>query len=167
MNSCLERLCRELDEAGFHYEVVEHPQEFTAQRVAAVEEVPGHLFVKSVIAFVDERPCLLALPAPHIVDFDVLRKELGARSARLATEAEVGNLFPDCEVGAMPPLPGSSGIPVFMDRELGINPEIVFEAGSHTETIRMRTDDYVRFAQPGRLSFAREPAGGEPRSKRR
>lgn len=166
MNGCLERLRGQLDEAGVWYEAIDHPLAVTAQRVADVEDVPGHRFVKSVIAFVDDEPCLLALPAPHVVDFEALRKELAASSARLATEAEMERLFPDCEVGAMPPLPGPKGVPVLMDRDLRQEPEIVFEAGSHTETVRMRTEDYVRLAEPGLLSFAREPSDSEPRSKR-
>jgi Ala-tRNA(Pro) deacylase len=154
-----------MDGAGIQYEVIEHLEAITAQRVADVEDVPGHIFVKSVVALVDNRPHLLALPAPHVVDFETLRRDLGAESARLATEAEFGPLFPDCEVGAMPPFPGPKGVPVLMDRDLIDNPQIVFEAGSHTESIRMRTDDYVKLARPRLLSFAREPAGSEPGSK--
>jgi Ala-tRNA(Pro) deacylase len=166
MNECLESLRHTLDEEGIWYEVIEHPEAVTAQRVADVEDVPGHTFVKSVVVFVDDKPYLLALPAPHVVDFEALRKDLDASGARLATEDEFSPLFPDCEVGAMPPFAGPNGLPVLMDRDLRDNREIVFEAGSHTESIRMATDDYVKLANPRLLSFAREPAGSEPASKR-
>jgi Ala-tRNA(Pro) deacylase len=165
MNSCLDKLRHQFDEARIQYKVLEHPFAFTAQHVAEIEDVPGHIFVKSVIAFVDGEPCLLAVPAPHVVDFAALRRELGAQSARLATEAEFAPLFPDCEIGAMPPFPGPSGLTVYADRELLTHSEIIFEAGSHTESIRMRADDYVRLAGPRVLSFAREPVGSEPKSK--
>lgn len=166
MNECLESLRHTLDEDRVWYEVMEHPEAVTAQRVADVEDVPGHTFVKSVVVLVDDEPYLLALPAPHVVDFEALLKDLKASSARLATEDEFGPLFPDCEVGAMPPFPGPNGLPVLMDRDLRDNTQIVFEAGSHTKSVRMGTDDYVRLANPRLLSFAREPAGSEPVSKR-
>jgi Ala-tRNA(Pro) deacylase len=167
MNRCLEELRRRFNEAGIQYEVLDHPLAFTAQHVADVEDVPGHVFVKSVIVFVDNRPILLALPAPHVVDFDALCRELGAISARLATEGELAPLFPDCEVGAMPPFPGPSGLPVYVDRSLLGTREVVFEAGSYTESVRMGTRDYVRLAAARVLDFAREPAGVEPSSKGR
>lgn len=165
-NRCLQELRRLLDESGAAYEVLEHPLAFTAQRVADVEHVPGHAFVKSVIVFIDGRPALLALPAPHEVDLAALASALGARDVRLATEREFGPLFPNCEVGAMPPFPGPSRLPVYLDEALLAPREVVFEAGSHTQSLRMATADYVRVVQPRVLSFAREPAGRAPRSKR-
>ncbi len=164
MNRCLEALCRQFDESGVQYEILQHPLAFTAQRVADVEHVPGHIFAKSVIVLADGRQCLLALPAPHVVDFDLLCRELGAKAARLATEPEFVGLFPDCDVGAMPPFPGPSGLAVCLDKALLDYREIVFEAGSHTETVRMRTEDYVALVKPRVLAFAREPVGEAQRS---
>jgi len=165
MNRCLDELRRQFEEAGVKYQVVDHPLAYTAQRVADLEDVPGHSFAKSVVVFVDDRPSLLALPAPHVVDFDALCRELNARHARLAAEAEFGGLFPDCDVGAMPPFPGPAALPVYLDRAILEQPEIVFEAGSHTQSVRMRTEEYVAVARPRVLSFARESVGEPPRSR--
>jgi Ala-tRNA(Pro) deacylase len=154
-----------LEEGRVPYRIEKHPYALTAQHVADVEHVPGHVFAKTVVVEADGRFILLALPAPHLVDFRVLEDALGLKGARLATEAEFGPMFPDCELGAMPPFPGAHGLDIYLDKGLLGHPEIVFEAGSHWEAIRMRTEDYVRLVQPRILSFGRERVGSEPSSK--
>lgn len=156
MNSCLESLRSQFLEAGIQFEFDEHRFAFRAQNVAEAERVPGHIFAKSVVVVVDGLPSLLVLPAPHIVDIGVLRQQLGA-DVRIASEDEFEPLFPDCEVGAMPPFPGATGLPIFIDPGLLGHSEIVFEAGSHTTCVKMRTEDYLRLAKPQLLDFAREP----------
>jgi Ala-tRNA(Pro) deacylase len=99
------------------------------------------------------------------VDLAALQKELGLEVVRLASEAEFGPLFPGCELGAMPPFPGPLGLDVYLDKALFGHSEIVFEAGSHFESVRMRTEDYVWLVQPRILNFAREPAEKEPTAK--
>ena len=165
MNTCLEELMRRFKEARVPYQIEKHPYALTAQHVADLEHVPGHIFAKCVIVTADDRFILVALPAPHVVDLHALGDALGLKGIRLATEAEFGPLFPDCEVGSMPPFPGPHGLEVCLDKSLLGHPEIVFEAGSHSEAVRMRTEDYVWLVQPRILSFGREPVGGEPKFK--
>lgn len=162
MNPCLESLRKSFDAAGAQYEVIEHPSTFAAQRVAATEHVAGHEFAKSVVVMADGQPRLLVLPAPHVVDIEAVRGRLNAGQVRLAREDEFKDLFPDCEVGAMPPFPGANNLPVYVEHELLEEPEIVFEAGSHTESVRMKTDDYLRLAAPEVISFGREPKTAPP-----
>jgi|FaiFalDrversion3_1042247.scaffolds.fasta_scaffold00124_8 Ala-tRNA(Pro) deacylase len=154
---CRERLQRMLEEAGVSYQVMTHPVAYTAQEVAAHLHVSGYQVAKVVMAKVDDRLVMLVLPAPHRVDLERLRKELGATSARLAHEEEFADVFPDCEVGAMPPFGHLYGIPVYVDRSLTRDPEIVFNAGTHRETIRIRYEDYDRLVQPQVLDFSTGP----------
>ncbi len=164
MNACLQALRKSFDEAGIEYEVVEHAVAFAAQRIAATEHIPGHQFAKSVVVMADEKPALVVLPAPLYIDFEALKGSLGAKDVRLARESEFSALFPECEVGAMPPFPGENRVPIYLDVSMLTSPRIVFEAGSHTETVGMKTDDYMRLASPQVIEFAREPepAPAEP-----
>ena len=165
MNRCLKELVAYFKEAGVAYRVEQHPYAITAQEVADLQHVPGHSFAKSVVAVADGRLVLLVLQAPHVIDFGAVEDALLVDEARLATEAEFEPLFPGCELGAMPPFTGKSGFDLYMDKGLIGRPEVVFEAGSHFETVRMRTEDYVWLAQPRVLCFAREPLPPEPPSK--
>ena len=137
-----------LREAHVPYLVVPHPAAFTAQEEAAAVHVPGREWAKVVICFVDDQPIEAALPATLTVNLDRLRVLARGGSIRLADEVELEELFPDCEPGAMPPLGPLYGQAVFVDVALAAVDEIVFNAGTHTDAIRMRWPDFAASVRP-------------------
>lgn len=147
-----------LREAGAVYSVIPHRPAYTAQAEAAATHVPGREFAKVVVCFVDGLPIQAVVPAPLTVDVDRLLDLAGGRSIRVAEEKELNGLFPDCEVGAMPPLGPFYGQPVFVDVTLAAQPEIAFNAGTHTEAICMRWADFARAIRPIVGAFAERPA---------
>jgi Ala-tRNA(Pro) deacylase len=146
-----------LDQKGVRYSVIEHPIAYTAQEEAAVTHVPGREWAKVVVCIVDNQPTFAVLPADHLVDFNRLRDACGGDVVRLATEAELRPLYTDCEVGAMPPLGPLYKQPVLVDRSLTSDPEIVFNAGSHHEAIRMRYRDFEALVNPTVADFGIPP----------
>ena len=139
------------------YSVIPHRPAYTAQEEAAVAHVPGRHWAKTVACLADDRPILAVVPASSLVDLDRLRDVAGARDVRLASEREFQRLYPDCDVGAMPPLGPLYGQPVFLDRTLTGENEIVFEAGSHTDAVKMKYDDFARVVRPTVGDFGRPP----------
>ena len=125
-----------LDSNRVSYDVLAHPQVYTAQDVAAAAHVPGRELAKSVVVKADDRLVLAVLPAPRKVNTDELRKALGAKEVRMAHEAEFASLFPGCELGAMPPFGNLYGVEVYVDRSLTRDEDIVFNAGTHVEACR-------------------------------
>ena len=97
---------------------------------------------------------MAVLPASYQVDFKLLSKAFGTEKVTLATEAEFTDRFPDCELGAMPPFGHLYGMEVYVAEVLRVNKEIVFNAGSHTELIRMRYEDFEKLARPKVLKFS-------------
>jgi Ala-tRNA(Pro) deacylase len=91
---------------------------------------------------------MLCLPAPCRINLLRVMNALGTDNVRLAREEEFAPTFPDCEPGAMPPLGNLYGVPVWVDRSLAEGERIVFQAGTHTETISMDYIDYARLARP-------------------
>jgi Ala-tRNA(Pro) deacylase len=79
---------------------------------------------------------------------------------RLAHEAEFDPLFPDCEVGAMPPFGNLYGLPVYVDSDLAKEPTIVFQAGTHRQTMSLRFPDLVRLVKPRVAEFGHPMSGG-------
>lgn len=126
----------------------EHIPAYTAQEVAAQEHVSGKRMAKAVVIKADERYALCVLPAHLKLDMEKAAETLGARHVRLADEAEMARLFPDSEVGAEPPLGNLYNLATLVDQNLAHDPEIVFQAGSHRETIRMKYEDYSRLVKP-------------------
>jgi Ala-tRNA(Pro) deacylase len=142
-----------LDASQIPYSVLTHSTAYTAQGTAAVMQISGKELAKSVVLWAGEEMILAVLPAPNHVRLDKLGGEVG-KSLRLATEQEFRSLFPDCELGAMPPFGSLYNLPVYVDESLAADDAIVFNAGTHREAIRIRYDDFVRLAKPRVCSFA-------------
>ena len=130
------------------YQVQHHPLAYTAQDVAASEHIPGKMLAKVVMVVADGKMVMLALPAPKRVDLAKVGATLGAQDVRLAGEEEFGVLFPDCEVGAMPPFGNLYGLPVCVDQALAEDEVIVFRAGTHTDTMSVKYADFERLVKP-------------------
>ncbi len=137
-----------LDTEAVPYEVLTHAPAYTAQEVAAAQHVAGRELAKVVIARADGAFVMAVLPAPRRLDLQKLGAALGARDVRLATEPEFAALFPQCDPGAMPPFGNLYGLPVVVDASLAADETVVFQAGTHTETVRMRYDDFVSLVRP-------------------
>jgi Ala-tRNA(Pro) deacylase len=119
-----------LEQIHAPYTALAHQPAFTAQEEAAVAHVSGRDWAKTVVCFADEEPVLAVLPAPFIINFERLRTLIGAQRVRLASEEEMTRLYPDCEVGAVPPLGPLYKQRVFVDQRLAQESEIVFSAGT-------------------------------------
>ncbi len=154
--SCKEKLEAYLREQAVPFQVHHHPLAYTAQAVAQAEHVSGKMVVKVIMAFADEKLVMLAVPAPKHVSLNKAAEATGAQDVRLAHEEEFAAAFPDCEVGAMPPFGNLYGIPVYADTELAQDETIVFNAGTHEDTIHMKYADFERIVKPtqARLSAA-------------
>jgi len=148
------RLKQYLDEQHVPYVVCTHSQAFTAQEIAHALHVRGREMAKAVILKADDRYVMAVLPAHHKVDLTRFAEVVGASYVRLATEAEFKDLFPDCEIGAMPIFGNLYGIPVYVAEPLLQDEEIVFNAGTHTDSIRMRMADFLRLSEPTVAAFS-------------
>lgn len=133
---------------GVTYQLVEHAQAFTAQEIADKAHVSGRRFAKTVMVRLDGRMAMAVLPASEKVSLALLEEVTGARDARLATERDFKDLFPDCELGAMPPFGNLYGMEVYASAGLAEAEEIAFNAGRHTEVLTMRYADFERLARP-------------------
>ena len=151
---CKERLMSYLYYFEVPFELQHHRAAFTAQDVANSEHISNKEMAKVVIVMVDGTMSMLVLPTSHRVDIPRLRDLLGAQEVRLATEEELSKVFPDCEVGAMPPFGRMYDLPVYVAPELAEDETIVFQAGTHTDTMRVSYADFARLVQPSITAFA-------------
>jgi Ala-tRNA(Pro) deacylase len=148
------RLKSYLEENGVDYQVLYHPRVYTAQEVAAAQHVSGKELAKVVMVKVDNELAMMVLPATCMLDMDKLKRIFQGRRVKLAIEEEFQGLFPDCEIGAMPPFGNLYDLQVYVDTALAEHPHIVFQAGSHVETIKMLYSDFANLVQPKVADFA-------------
>jgi Ala-tRNA(Pro) deacylase len=147
------KLINYLNEKKISYEILHHPEAFTAQTIAAAEHVKGRHHAKVVMVKSGGEHLMTVLPADSRVDLEKLEKLTG-KSTSLEREAEFKDLFPDCAPGTMPPFGDLYGVPTYVDRNLASEDYIVFEAGTHTDAIRLAYSDYERAAKPRVEEFA-------------
>jgi Ala-tRNA(Pro) deacylase len=145
---CKQRLEEYLHQNAVPYEVMTHREAYTMPEVAAALHVPGHQVAKVVIIKADSRMVMLVVPSPYRLDLRKVSHGLGARKVSLATEEEFAELFPDCVTGAMPPFGNLYEVPVYVDRVLTEQSDIIFRVGTHRQTMKISYQDFARLVSP-------------------
>jgi Ala-tRNA(Pro) deacylase len=152
----LKKLTEFLEEKKIKYSSITHPTQYTAQEVAAAAHVPGKELAKTVMVKLDGKFAMAVLPASYKVDFELLKDASGATKAELAHEEEFQTLFPECEVGAMPPFGNLYGMDVYVAKALTEDGEIAFNAGTHTELIKLAYEDFEKTVKPKIVDFSKQ-----------
>ena len=142
------RLKNYLDKNGVDYHILYHQRVYTAQEVAAAQHVSGKELAKVVMIKVGSEPTMMVLPASFMVDMDKLKTLFHGKRVKLAREEEFQGLFPDCEIGAMPPFGNLYDMRVYADKSLSEDEKIAFNSGSHTELIQLSYNDFVGLVKP-------------------
>jgi Ala-tRNA(Pro) deacylase len=150
----LNDLLRYLKSNKVEFQILEHDPAFSAHDVASITHVPDSEMAKAIVIRIDERYWMAVLRADQRINQQLIRREFGAKSVYLAHEEDLGMLFPDCQIGAMPPFGNLYGLPVLVEEGLAEDEEIVFNACTHTKAIRMKYKDFRRLAKPVSASFA-------------
>lgn len=159
-----DRLKTFLQSSKVGFTTAKHPVVYTAQEIAAAQHVSGKSLAKCVLVKTDRGPVLAVLQATVLIDFKKLKAAVGAKSLSLAKEADIKERFPDMEVGAMSPFGNLYDVPVIVDRALGDRDEVVFNGGTHTDTVKMRYRDLIALAKPKLGAFGQAPAGSSKAS---
>ena len=136
------------------FKTISHTQAFTAQEIAASAHIPGRELAKTVMVKIDGTMTMAVLPASYRVDFNALKSATGARKVELATEKQFKEMFPDCEIGAMPPFGNLYGLEVYVAESLAKDGEIAFNAGTHTELVKISYKDFEAHAKPKLANFS-------------
>src|SRR3974390_2660110 len=142
-----------LDREKIKYVSIVHSTAYTAQEVAASTHITGKELAKTVIVKLDGEMARAVLPANRKIVLQDLRDVTGSDQVKFASEEEFKAKFPECETGAMPPFGNIYGMEVYAAASLSENEEIAFNAGSHTEVIKLAYADFARLVKPKVVSF--------------
>src|SRR5437899_1289655 len=142
-----------LDREKVKYVSIVHSPAYTAQEVAASAHITGKELAKTVIVKLDGTLAMAVLPANRKIVLQDLREVTGSDQVKFASEDEFKKLFPDCETGAMPPFGNLYGMDVYVAESLTDNDQIAFNAGLHTEVMKLAFKDFERLVQPKVVSF--------------
>jgi len=142
------RLTNYLLDKDIRYDIIPHMETYTAQETAATTHVPGMEFAKTVMVKIDKLLAMAVLPAQYKVNLNLLKQAAHAQSVELAVEKDFINIFPGCEIGAMPPFGNLYGLDVYVEEILLGDKEIAFNGGSHSEIIKISYGDFMHLVQP-------------------
>jgi Ala-tRNA(Pro) deacylase len=149
------KLKKYLDSNKVKYKALKHKLAYTAQEIAAAQDVPGKQVIKSVLVKADDRYVLAVLPAIHLIDTKKLAKVLKCKKIKIATEKDIEKVIPDYAPGAMPPFGGLFGLETCADKILKEDVEIVFNGGTHRDTVKMKYTDFEKLAKPKIADFGK------------
>jgi Ala-tRNA(Pro) deacylase len=145
-------ICEFLDSQQIWYQYCTHSPAYTAQGIAHAQHISGKELAKVVMVMAGNELVMAVVPANCRVDLGKLEQAKNAGNVRLATEEEFRNAFPDCELGAMPPFGNLYDVEVWVDDAFRSHSSLMFNAGTHAETIQMSFADFDRLVHP---NFAR------------
>lgn len=137
-----------LDQWKVKYITITHSKAYTAHEIAESAHIPDSMLAKTVMVAMDGALAMAVIPADQRVDLEGLRELSHADHVRLAREDEFEVFFPDCEPGAMPPFGNLYDMSVYVSPALAAEGELAFNAGSHTELIKMSWADFERLVRP-------------------
>jgi Ala-tRNA(Pro) deacylase len=141
-----------LDRSQVAFNCESHAPVYTSAEAAQVRGEPLHSGAKALVVKAGSGFALLVLPGDRRVDSKLVRKLLGAKSIRFATREEVVGIT-GLEPGSIPPFGSLFGLPTFCDTALAENERINFNAGTHTDSVRMTYADFVRVEEPTVAAF--------------
>ncbi len=144
----------ELQRYKIPFEEVQHSPAFTAQELAQQEHMMGHKVAKLVVVIADGHPHGLVLPASRKIMIHRVREALGGTYVRLASEDELRSFCSDCDVGSTPPIPHWPNVKLLMDETMRVPGDILFQAGTHVDGIKVKFDDWFNWIKPEVASFS-------------
>lgn len=150
----IQKLKAFLDDNDVKYTIIQHSRACTAQEIAEQTHIPGKELAKTVMVMIAGKVAMAIVPASHLVDFDCL-SDVAGTSVDLADEGDFVELFPNCDVGAMPPFGNLYDMSMYVSETLTEDEFIAFSAGSHAEVMRLLYADFARLTNPiiGRFSY--------------
>ena len=135
-----------LDQHQVAYDLLPHPHTGSSMETAEEAHVPGVQLAKAVVIRDDGHYLMVVVPSIEHVDMGLLRQQFG-HAVVMASEAELADLFPDCETGAVPPLGSAWGVDTYVDESLLAESEVYFEAGDHESVVRVSGDQFEQLLE--------------------
>lgn len=145
--SVFENIKSLLDSNRVKYEIFKHEPVYTSEDAARVRGENLKIGAKSLLFIADKKPILIVLPGDKKVNTTVFKNYYSIKDLRLATREEVLKKT-SVPIGAVSPFGNLMNLDTYCDRNLLENDEIVFNAGKHTTSIKMKAKDYQKLVEP-------------------
>lgn len=130
-------------DSSVDFDLIEHRRTGSSSQTAQAAHIPGDSLAKAVVLQHDDGYVLAVVPSTHRVELGTLERTLGCKLS-IATEAEVGKVFGDCALGAVPPAGPAYDLQTLVDEELDKQSDVYFESGDHRTLVHVTSDGFRR-----------------------
>ncbi|MBP7737606.1 MAG: YbaK/EbsC family protein [Spirochaetes bacterium] len=148
-----EKLIEYLKNNNIQFEVIRHPLAYSSTQTAHMAHVHGYEMAKPVMVKVNGKLIMVVMTANQKVNLSLLKALYETQDVELAMEKDFISRFSDCEMGAMPPFGNLYGFDEIISDDLTKDDDIFFNAGTHTELIRMKYRDFEKLVHPRIVNF--------------
>lgn len=150
-------LQRYLNNNGIPYQIIEHDPAFSAHGVSVATHVAEKEIAKTVILQIDGKFWMTVLRGDYKINLHMIKQAFAAHHVHLAHEEDLNTLFPDCQLGTMPPFGNLYGVPVLVDQALADDDQISFNACCYTKVVKIKYEDFRRLVNPLVGQYAEPP----------
>lgn len=130
-----------LEKRGVPFEVVAHEKTFTSIDEAKALGIDADEVVKTLLVDAEQGRFLAVVPGDRRLDMKLVEAVLGDKHAHLAKEDELESVYPEFELGSLPPLGSLLRAHAYVDPDVMRHETVVFAGGTQTESIKARTAD--------------------------
>ncbi len=145
-----------LDEHNVEYQTISHEQVFSTVEEAKELGIEADEIAKTLVISTRDKQALVVIPGGQRIDVKKLREVMNSSHARLMTEEEMSENFPQFDIGAIPPIGELFGLPVYIDKRLLDRDNIIFSGGTHTDSIKMKVKDLAELTKGQTVDIVRQ-----------
>jgi len=147
-----EKIKELLNSSGAEYSLKHHEPVYTSEQASRVRGDKLKQGAKAIIINTDNGFVLVVLSAERKINSKKLKKILKSKSLSFASHDKVKSF--GLESGSVPPFGSFLGLKTYVDKSLLENEEISFNAGSLTDSIKMKLKDYLDIEKPVIADFS-------------
>ena len=158
-----DQLVAYLTDGGVPFRMTEHGAEGRSEEIAKIRGALASQGMKAIIVGLrgggqgkEKRYVMAVLPGDRKLDMKALRKVFGAQKSSFA-DPDTATTLTGCVMGAIPPFPLLTEMPLVVDPSVRQNVEVCFNAGCLERSIFMSIDDYFRIASPQEAAISAPP----------
>jgi len=154
----LEKIFKLLNEKNVQFEHLTHEHVHRSEDAAKIRGNTVSQAAKAIILKVKPRAqeyktIQCVLPGDKKIDLKKLKNLLDLKSASLASPEEVYEKT-TCVIGSVPPFGTLFNLEVYVSKDI-LNQEIIFfSAGTHNDSIKMKSKDYIMIINPVLIDFS-------------
>ncbi|MCX7778706.1 MAG: YbaK/EbsC family protein [Patescibacteria group bacterium] len=145
-----------LEKNKVKFEKIVHRTVYTAYDLAQTLREKINKIAKTLVIKTEKGYAILVLPASRLADLKKLKKALKAKKVEIAKEGVMKTFF-KIKPGTITPFASlHKRVPLYLDKALLKTKEMIINAGSYTDSLRLKVKDFLKLEKPTQGNFSKK-----------